>query len=163
MYIQKMDTVSGGVTTTYPTKETISNFSLHISSIPFKISGKAKDVTSVDFKDKDGKKVYHPSVLRLDSYDMDIEFAYKGEKKTANVFINNFVKYLTGRDGTGTGLMIYSTYSMIGRTDMMFKELKDDANLVRSDDGDILYFKITFTVNDPVTDIGLVNGKLAIV
>lgn len=165
LYFQKMDTIASDKSVvTYPIKETIKDFFLYCVSTPFKICGKAKDIPVTDFKDEDGKVAFHPAVLKMDSYEMDVEFGYKGEKKTANQYINNFIKYLTGRDGTGTALSMYNTYTLIGRQDVMFKELHDDATLVRDGDGDILIFKITFTVNDPVTDVlpAYENGVLKI-
>ena len=67
-------------------------------------------------------------------------------------------------DGTGAVMMMYCTWTKIGRKEMRFDKLNDKAELVRDNDGDTLVFTITFKVNDPVSDVsptiagGVVTG-----
>ena len=140
-----------------PVKETIEDFSIYTKDIPFVICGESKELYSNDWKGESGSDEYIPSVIPLKEYDMDVEFAYKGAKNSANTKIKAFLDYITGKDGTGAELKIYNTHTRIGRQHVRFVKLDDDADLERDDSGagDILTFKITFRVNDPDTDITL--------
>ena len=51
----------------------------------------------------------------MQAYDIEIEFAYKGDMGTANEKIVAFLDYLIGKDGYGTELKVYDTYTQIGR------------------------------------------------
>ena len=148
LYIQK--TKSGATV-----KDTVTNFDIYCMEIPFVIMNEAKDLASNDWFDEHGNDEYIPSALKMKAYEMDVKFACKGAWKTCNAKINAFVRYLTGADGSGAEMKMYSTYTQIGRQGIRFVSLNDDAELVRDKNGDILMFTVTFRVNDPVTDITL--------
>ena len=60
-------------------------------------------------------------------------------------------------------MSFYSTYLGFGRRKVRFEDIDDDAELIREGvGGDILIFKITFKVNDPVYDVTAEyeNGKV---
>ena len=52
-------------------------------------------------------------------------------------------------------MKLYCDYTKIGRQNVRFVSIGEDATLVRDANGDLLITKITFKVNDPVTDITL--------
>jgi hypothetical protein len=122
---------------------------------PFKIFGKAKDLPSQKWPDEHGVEEYVPKTLFLDSYDMEVEFAYKGSMFSANLAIISFLNYLTGLDGTNFGaeLLVYDTYTQIGRRKVRFLSTSNDLIVRNEWDGDLFTFTVTFRVNDPVTDI----------
>lgn len=151
-YIQK----SNG---SYPVKETISDFDIYLKDIPFKPSSEVKELYSNDWFDEDGDDEYIPSELKLAAHTIDVEFAYKGDKNTAYTKIKPFLDYLTGRDGTGSEFKFVCTYNGYGRQKVRFKGMSDDAELVRQDNFDILIFKVTFKVNDPVHNVVAVNDE----
>ena len=131
--------------------ETIEEFGLYCVDIPFKPISDVKEVVSRDWKDENGIDEYIPADgLKLSAYDMDIKFGYKGDKFGANEAISSFIEFLVSGY-----VSIYDTYTKIGRQKVRFVKLNDDADLVRSDDGDILIFSVTFKVCDPLTNISL--------
>lgn len=159
-YIQKASVTNsdGLVIRTYPVKETIEDFGIYCKDIPFKMYGEAKDFSKTDFHDEDGVECYFPAVLKMKDYEIEIEFAYKGAKNSANAAIKNFLDYLTGKDGTGTSLSIYNTYTRIGRQHIRFLSIDDEVTFYRDYQGtdeDLLIFKIKFNVCDPTTEITL--------
>lgn len=139
-------------------KEDIGDFGMYCMELPFTVAGQAKELTSRDWAEEDGKDVYVPAVLKMQTYTLKAKFGCKGDKFSANASIRAFVDYLTGRDGSGVYLKIYNEYTKIGRRHVRFSKLSDDATLVRSDeDGDILVIQIEFQVDDPVTDVAPVT------
>lgn len=147
VYIQKTKANS-------PIKETIADFDIYCADMPFKLFAEAKDPSKRDWFDEHGEDEYIPNGgIKLKSYTMDVKFCCKGEKYSANAKIQKFLNYLTGLDNTGAEMMMYCTWTKIGRTGIRFDKLSDKADLVRDEDGDTLVFTVTFKVNDPVTDI----------
>lgn len=131
--------------------DTISSFGLYCMDIPFKVADSVKEPVSRDWHDEDGVDEYIPKEgLRMSAYEMDIKFGFKGDKFAANKSIGDFLDYLM--DGY---VKLYCDYTRIGRQHVRFSKLSDDAELVRCEDGDILIFKVTFKVCDPVTDVTL--------
>lgn len=135
--------------------DTFDNWGIVCKDFPFKLYGEAKELPSNDWKDEDGDDEYIPSELKIDSYELEVEFVYKGDMNTANTNIKAFLDYLTGRDGTGAELMVYDTYTKIGRQHVRFVSVDDDIFWRQEEGGDVVVFVVTFKVNDPVTDITL--------
>ncbi len=147
VYIQKERDVSAVV-------ETITDFGIYCADIPFTIIGEAKEPTSRNWYDEDGIDEYIPAGgLKISAYEMEVKFCCKGDKFSANTTIRKFLDYLTGKDGTGAMMKMYCDYTRIGRQHMRYIKVKDEAELVRDKDGDILVFSATFKVGDPTTDI----------
>lgn len=138
-----------------PVVDTLDNWGIVCKDFPFKLYGEAKKLPSYDWKDEDGDDEYIPSELKIASYEIDVEFAYKGEMDSANAKIRGFLDYLTGRGGTGAELMVYDTYTKIGKQSVRFVSVKDDVFYRQDESGDVVVFVVTFKVNDPVTDITL--------
>lgn len=135
-----------------PVLETIEDFGFYCMDIPFTVIEKAKEPAVRSWKDEDGDDEYIPaSGLRASSYEMSIKFGFKGDKFAATHALGLFLAYLRG----GGMMKMYCDYTRIGRRHVRFVSIADDATLVRDDSGDLLVVKITFKVNDPVTDITL--------
>lgn len=135
--------------------DTLDNLGIVCKEFPFKLFGEAKELPSHDWKDEDGDDEYIPSKLPIASYEMEVEFAYKGVMDSANANIKGFLDYLTGRDGSGVELMVYDTYTKIGRQHVRFASVSDDVFHRQEEGGDVVVFSVTFKVNDPVTEITL--------
>lgn len=135
--------------------DTFDRWGIVCKEFPFKLYGEAKELPSHDWKDEDGDDEYVPDELKIASYEMDVEFVYKGEMNTANTNIKDFLDYLTGRGGTGAELMVYDTYTKIGRQHVRFVKVDDDVFWRSEGNEDVVVFVVTFKVNDPVTDITL--------
>ena len=139
--------------------DTLDNWGIVCKDFPFKLYGEAKELPSHDWKDEDGDDEYIPDVLPIAAYEMEVEFAYKVDMFTANSNIKGFLDYLTGREGDGAEFMCYDTFTRIGRQKMRFVSVSEDIfhrDQNNSEYGcDVIVFSVTFTVNDPVTDITL--------
>lgn len=135
--------------------DTLDNWGIVCKDFPFKLYGEAKELSSNDWKDEDGDDEYIPSELKIASYELEVEFVYKGSINTANVNIKGFLDYLTGRGGTGAELMVYDTYTKIGRQSVRYVSVDEDIFWRQEEGGDVVVFAVTFKVNDPVTDIAL--------
>lgn len=135
--------------------DTFDNWGIVCKDFPFKLHGEAKELPVTDWKDEDGDDEYIPNELKIASYEMDVEFVYKGDMNTANTKIKGFLDYLTGRGGTGAELMVYDTYTKIGRQKVRFVSVDPDVFYRQEEGGDVIVFVVTFKVNDPVTDITL--------
>ena len=99
----------------------------------------------------------------MQAYDIEVEFAYKGDMGTANEKIVAFLDYLIGKDGYGTELKVYDTYTQIGRQGVYFKSIKPDLFVRKTDEGDVVTFNITFRVTDPKAQMVLLlryNGTV---
>lgn len=131
--------------------DTISAFGMYCMDIPFMMATKAKEPSKREWKDEDGDDEYIPvEGLKMSAYEMSVKFGMKGNKDTANKNLKAFLDYLRG----GT-MKLYCDYTKIGRQNVRFVSIGEDATLVRDANGDLLITKITFKVNDPVTDITL--------
>lgn len=136
--------------------ETVADFDIYCMDIQFSTMQNVKELPSNDWYDEHGDDEYIPDSLKISAYTVDIKFACKGSYRTVNNKINTFVSYLTGADGSGAEMKMYSTYTQIGRQGVRFHSMEEEAELVRdSKNGDILIFTITFKINDPVTNIVL--------
>lgn len=139
--------------------DTLDDWGIVCKDFPFKLYGEAKELPSNGWKDEDGDDEYIPKELKIAAYEVDVEFAYKGDMNTANTEIRGFLDYLTGRGGTGAELMVYDTYTKIGRQGVRFVSVDDDVFYRQEDSGDVVVFAVTFKVNDPVTDIILTKDE----
>lgn len=135
--------------------EPFDNWGIVCKEFPFKLYGNAKELPVNDWKDKDGDDEYVPKGLKMSAYEMDVDFVYKGDMGTANLNVKGFLDYLTGRDGTGAELMVYDTFTKIGRQRVRFSAVSEDIFSRQSGGVDVLVFTVTFKVNDPVTDVVL--------
>ena len=135
--------------------DTLDRWGIVCKEFPFKLYGEAKELPSHDWKDEDGEDEYVPDVIPMAAYEMEVEFVYKGDKGTANAKVGGFLSYLTGHDGAGAEMMVYDTYTKIGRQRVRYVGVSEDIYWSETEGGDVFVFAVTFKVNDPVTDIVL--------
>ena len=136
--------------------ETIDAWGMYCMDLPFRVATSVKSPMKRDWMDEDGTDEYMPEDgLKLESYDMDVKFGFKGDKFAANTAIGTMLKYM--KQGY---MKLYCDYTKIGRQHVRLSKLEDNAELVRTDEGDILVIKVTLTVTDPVTDIAIKDGEL---
>ena len=129
-------------------KDTAEDFGMYEMESKFYGTATVKDVAKRDWHDEDGDDEFVPSVQRYKAIDAEVKFGFKGDKYSANAAIKKFMEYLNG----GT-MKVYDEYNHIGRQNVRFQGISDDAELVRDKDGDILIIKVKLKINDPVTDI----------
>ena len=141
-----------------PTYRLIDDFGFYVKDIPFSLSAKVKEPEKNTFFDEDGDQEYEQNNLYLEGYEMEITFCSKGTKEQLYSRYMKLLKYLTGKDGTGTKFMLYNERIGAGRTDIRLKEFDDDAEYYDLDSDEepfLLEIKSTFKVNDPITEVTL--------
>lgn len=140
----------GGVT-----KSTFDDFGFATGEIPFPGSFEIKGFAERDCPGEDGERVYFPDQSYIKGYDLKVEF-----KTQYNIYgiydrYRAFVNYLTGRDGTGTEMEVYSPWYRVGRKGVYAKAI-EESRFVRDDDNDsnsMIAIEVTFRITDPITDI----------
>lgn len=124
---------------------------IYIKSMPFIVDGETKDAVKRSWLDEHGDDVFVPDEQMLKAYEIECEFVFKGIYESANTQIASFCQYL--RNG---GLFsIYDSYTKQGRTNIRYVSRSYDAFYRREGSDDIVIFKVTLEINDPVTNITL--------
>ncbi len=132
--------------------DTVEAFGMYEVQSKFYGGREVKEPAKREWRDEDGDDEFVPSTPVFKAQEMEIKFAYKGAMSSANGKLETFIKYLS----EGGTMKIYDSYNGIGRQEVRFVSVADDAELVRdSEDGDILVFTVKFKANDPVTNITL--------
>lgn len=127
------------------------DFDFYETECKFYGGNAVKDPPKREWYDEDGEDEFVPDDPKYKSFEMDIKFGYKGSQFTANEKLEKLQEYLA----SGT-MKVYDSYNNIGRQNVRFEEIPDDAELVRDpDDGDILIITVKLKVNDPRTKITL--------
>lgn len=126
-------------------------WNIWIKSVPFKVFPDMKDIPSRDWYDENGDDEFLPSTPFYKAYEIECEFVYVGAYESANTQIKSFLKYLA----EGGFFKFYDTYTKIGRTNIRYVSNDEDIFYRREGNDDIVQFKVTLKVNDPITDITL--------
>ena len=138
----------------YPVCESVNTWGVWCKDIPFKIFDKAKAPAKRSWYDEHGDDEFIPSDgLYMEAYTIKVEFGCKKMTSVSDVRNNvgAFLKYLQE-----SGMMkMYSSYTRIGRQNVRFDSISDNAKWKTDEEGEFLIFDVTFKVNDPVTDITL--------
>lgn len=132
-------------------KELGEDFGFYETECKFYGGNAVKDVAKRDWHDEDGDDEFVPDEQKYKAFEMQVKFGYKGGQFSANDKLEALQDYLNG----GT-MKVYDSYNNIGRQNVRFEGISDDAELVRdADDGDILIVTVKLKVNDPKTKITL--------
>ena len=126
-------------------------WNVYVTSLPFRPFPDMKDLPSNDWKDEDGDDEYLPDRPAMQSYEMEVSFAYIGTAADAPAKISSFLQYLA----FGGYFSIYSQYTGIGRKKVRYVSYDDDALSMDDSGREVVTFKVTLKVNDPVTNIAL--------
>lgn len=137
-----------------PVKDSLADFGVVCTEVPFMPSGETKELASNDWYDEDGEDTYIPDRLPMAAYDWEVGFCYKGNLSTCYSSLKALTDYLNGRDGSGAGLKVYSSYTGMGRQGVYLKSMSD-FEFTKSNLDEVLTFTATFRVTDPVTDVVL--------
>lgn len=134
----------------------LDTFGVVCQEFPFKKNPEPKDLPARDWAGEDGLDVYVPTTLPVKSYDIDVNFLYKGTESNIRTDISLFLDFLYGRNGgaVGSRLAIYNTYTGIGRKDVVVSSVENEVFFINDGDPDtVAKFKIKFKVYDPVTEV----------
>lgn len=140
------------------TVDTYSTYNIVCKSIPLQLFPETKDLPSNDWKDQDGDDTYIPSMSYYKAYDLDIEWVYKGSitgtsseyKWDANDYIQSFLDFLSGKSDGIVSMSIIDLYTQIQVDDVYFKGASEDAFYRIFGDEEIVTFKTTMRVTNPI-------------
>lgn len=161
-YLQRMGADNGSP---YSVCESVQEWGIWCKSIPFILAGKVKEPASHSWNDEDGDDEYIPAEgLKFEAYTMDVEFGCKkltsaeaskyGGDAISDVRqkVGAFMEYLR----TSGMMKLYSSHTRIGRQNVRLVQFHDNAKWYKDESGfEFLVFKVTFKVNDPVTNVVL--------
>ena len=160
-YIKKMGTGN-------PTKESVLDFGIWCKTIPFKIMEKVKQPPSRSWNDQHGVDEFIPDGgLYLDAYTMKVEFGCKKMKQLhdgsttipavtdVRSKVATFIEFLR----TSGMMMLYSSYTGIGRQNVRLESINDNAKWKNQGGEQWLIFEVVFKINDPYTDITLSSSS----
>lgn len=135
-------------------KSSLADFGFAVCDIPWP-SNKTQEVAVREWPGVHGEDAYiSPGGLKLQAYDVEIEFCYKGAVNTAYAKYKALRNYLIGTSGDGAELKIYDPYWKRGRTNVRLLEI-GDLEPHRDNAGEMLSTKMKFRVADPMTEIGV--------
>lgn len=124
-------------------------WNIWVKSVPFKLSSELQNIPSRTWIDEQGDDEYYPDTPTYKAYEIDCEFVYIGSYETANTQIKSFRDYLVN----GGMFKLYDTFTKIGRTNVRYVKMDTDMFHRKEGGKDLVLFKVTLKVNDPVTDI----------
>lgn len=143
----------------YPICESVATWGVWCKDIPFKLYEKVKDPAKRSWNDEDGDDEYIPKEgLFMESYTMKVDLCCKSQdvynqsqlvrsaEEQVRINVKSFLDYL--RD-SGM-LIVFSTYTGIGRQMVRLESVGNEATWKQGDDGWwFLIFDVTLKVNDP--------------
>lgn len=148
-YIQQEGIDSSG--NNYPIKEAGVDFLVYEQSSKFYGGMETKEPAKRDWYDQDGDDEFIPKNPKYKAKEIEVKFACKGALFSSNKKIDNFQAFLANCGS----MKIYDEYNGVGRQNVRFVSVSDDAELHRKMDGsdEALVFTVKMKVNDPVTKI----------
>lgn len=135
-------------------KSSLDDFGFAVCDIPWP-DEEVHEVAVREWPGEHGEDAYIPPVgLKLQAYDVEVQFCYKGDVDTAYAKYKALRDWLTGIDGSGAELRVYDPYWRKGRTGVYVKKFSGfDPH--RSNIDEVLSINATFRVTDPITEIRL--------
>ena len=121
-------------------------------SVPYP---KMKELYKNDWKDENGDDEFVPDEPVFEAQELELGFTYSGEYGTATTQIRSFLNYLA----YGGEFMMWIGGSDYGRKSCRYESYADDAQCFtqkvyengKEKDLEMVKFKVTIKVNDPVT------------
>ncbi len=133
-------------------KDSLVDFHMATGDVAWPAEVQVKDPGVLDCPGESGERTFFPDVASFEAYDLKVEFKCRAEDCRLYELFKAFRNYLTGIDGTGTRLTLYSPYCGVGRQDVWVKSISD-VEFRRDNIGEYASLEATFRVADPVTDI----------
>lgn len=141
------------------TKDSLADFCMATGEMPWPAEVSVKDPGVVDCPGESGERTFFPDTAALEAYDLEVEFKCRAIDSRIYPLFKTFRDYLTGMDGNGTELQIYSPYCGVGRQGVWAKSISD-VTFRKDNIGEYASLTVTFRVSDPVTDILLVRNLI---
>lgn len=130
--------------------DTNERWGIVVQQIPFKLLPDVKEYARTEWKDADGDDEFIPAIPRFKAYEMEVTFLCIAPHGQAHGRIRAFWDYVKAGE-----LMLHDTYTGIARRRVRYAKFAPKALRRRSGQQDAVEFKMTFKVNDPVTEVDL--------
>lgn len=117
---------------------------------PYKAS--PKEFATRNVPGEDGERVFFPKKTSIEAYDLNVEFKYRGKLASYYGDYKRFMEFISGMDGKGTNLIIYSPWHRIGRKDVYVKSAEPPVYHRNGDECHITV-KVVFRVTNPTEDV----------
>lgn len=126
------------------------DFGFAVSEIPWP-DDTVKELATRQWPGEDGEDVYiPPSGLKLEAFDLEVKFCFKGLINKACIAHEALRDYLTGADGDGVEMSVFDPYWGIGRTKVRLLKIIDRSQHRTTVDEE-LSMTVVFRVADPKT------------
>lgn len=133
-------------------KSSLDDFGFAVCDIPWP-DEETEEVATRKWPGVDGEDAYiPPSGQKLQAYDLELQFCYKGDINTADAAYKALRDYLIGAGGF---LKLYDPYWKRGRKGAYVKKFHD-RDPRRSSVDEAVTMKVTLRITDPKTEITLV-------
>lgn len=127
----------------------LEEFGFVCTDIGFPFSGKTKDVTTTNWKDRDGEDVYIPTDMRVEAFDLKVGICHSGNIGESENRIRRLVDFLRVELPTdGSGIMIWSELYKRGFCKCYLKDVGDFEYTYLSRK-EVLECTLTFRVTAP--------------
>lgn len=140
--------------------DTAVQWGLVAKTNPFPLLPSPKEPFKNEWFDENGDDEYVAS-MHYESIEFEVSFyikTYAVTGKTAEQVLREQVDAFFSKIRQGP-FMVYDSYTGVGRKDVRYAGYKEDT-FKRSGDWARAIFTITFKANDPITRVGIANGKL---
>lgn len=135
-------------------KSSLDDFGFAVREIPWP-EVETQEVAVRQWPGMDGEDAYIPPAgLKLQAYDVEVQFIYQGEKNTAYAAYKSLRTYLTGANGDGAELRVFDPYWKRGRQKIHVRKF-GEFKPVRTNVDEALGMKVTLRVTDPKTEVTL--------
>ena len=154
-YIQQLSLIDNNYTKG-DVVDLLETFKIGCENFPYKNYPEAKDLPTHDWPGEDGIDVFVPDTIPMKDYELEVTFIYSGTEQDMRTDIDNFVKFLYGRNSGAVGarLAIFDEHVGLGRKDVRVKKVGNDFFYDEDwDDDKLAGFKVTFHVDDPTTEV----------
>ena len=134
----------------------LEKFGIACEEFPFKYFPEAKELPKNDWPGEDGNEVYTPKKVPMKAYDVEVTFIYKGNEANMRKDIKDFIQFLYGRnkDSVGASLFVFDEHVGFGRKDVRCTKVSNELFYNEDyDDEKLARFKVTFSVDDPITEV----------
>lgn len=132
-------------------KSSLDDFGFAVCDIPWP-DEETEEVATRKWPGVDGEDAYiPPGGQKLQAYDVEVEFRYKGDLNTAYAAYKTLRNYLIGAGGF---LRLYDPYWKKGRKEVYVKKFHD-RKPHRSNIDEALSMKVTFRATNPTSEITL--------
>ena len=137
-------------------KDLVDDFSVVCLEVPMAIQAEIMDFSSTEYYGEDGEDTYFPEESTVKAFDWKVKLGtLAATVSTCVKQFTTFINYLTGKDGEGTELSVYSAWTGVGHNKVYCKQVSEPEFSRDSQGNSIASFEVTFRITNPLDLITL--------